>query len=379
MPFPELNLKQAWLIPSAEALPNPNGTAPGWFVRRPAAGVIVALPGPPREMRPMWANEALPRLQAIGLGADVAARTYRLAGVGESQVAELLGEDLLRSTNPVVATYARVEAVDVRISAVGDDHRSASARSSRRRRRPSSPRLAGTFGLPERRPGARPSVPASGSRMDARRPSRSRRAAAWRIVRRRCRGSASMRSSPAMPRRRMPTDARTRTPRTMARRRPAPSHDETGTATALVQFARRARELGGSEVGIAVRMRDRTADLAVSIAISSPNGERRVTRQVFRTGTGNGPPRGPRRCGGPPRKPPETAPAATVSGRRRQRPRPQRRPEPSAAGKRHEPRHVDDEDPLRARGGPAGHRRTARGACSRSDACSRPSPRGRPG
>ena len=35
-------------------------------------------------------------------------------------------------------------------------------------------------------------------------------------------------------------------------------------------------------------MRDRTTDLAVSIAISSPNGERRVTRQVFRTGTGNG-------------------------------------------------------------------------------------------
>ena len=64
--------------------------------------------------------------------------------------------------------------------------------------------------------------------------------------------------------------------------------DETGHGDGLVQFARRARELGGSEVGIAVRMRDRTADLAVSIAISSPNGERRVTRQVFRTGTGNG-------------------------------------------------------------------------------------------
>src|SRR4051812_3803372 len=118
IPFPELNLKQAWLIPSAEALPNPNGTAPGWFVRRRSGGVIVALPGPPREMRPMWSDEALARLEAIGLGADVAARTYRLAGVGESQVAELLGEEILRSTNPVVATYARVEAVDVRISAV---------------------------------------------------------------------------------------------------------------------------------------------------------------------------------------------------------------------------------------------------------------------
>ncbi len=63
MPFPELNLKQAWLIPSATALPNPNGTAPGWFVDRPDGRVVVALPGPPREMRPMWADHVVPRLQ----------------------------------------------------------------------------------------------------------------------------------------------------------------------------------------------------------------------------------------------------------------------------------------------------------------------------
>lgn len=119
IPFPELNLKQAWLLPSANALPNPNGTAPGWYVTRPDGRVIVALPGPPREMRPMWATHALPRLQAQGLGADVASRTFRTTGIGESQVAVVLGEPLLRQENPEVATYARAEAVDVRISAVG--------------------------------------------------------------------------------------------------------------------------------------------------------------------------------------------------------------------------------------------------------------------
>src|SRR6188472_3387329 len=108
MPFPELNLKQAWLIPSATALPNPNGTAPGWFVDRPDGRVIVALPGPPREMRPMWSDHVLPRLHEGGLGAEVASRTYRLAGIGESQVAERLGETILRATNPIVATYARL-------------------------------------------------------------------------------------------------------------------------------------------------------------------------------------------------------------------------------------------------------------------------------
>ena len=49
-------------------------------------------------------------------------------------------------------------------------------------------------------------------------------------------------------------------------------------------FARRARELGGADVGIAVRTRPRTGDTAVSIAIVTPLGERRVRRLVFLTG-----------------------------------------------------------------------------------------------
>lgn len=127
MPFLDINLKQAWLIPSASALANPNGTAPGWLVRRPDGRVIVALPGPPREMRPMWHDHALPGLEAIGMGADVATITYRLTGIGESQVADILGEPLLRAANPIVATYARVEAVDVRISAIPTTSDSAAA------------------------------------------------------------------------------------------------------------------------------------------------------------------------------------------------------------------------------------------------------------
>jgi nicotinamide-nucleotide amidase len=120
IPFPTLNLKQAWLIPSANALANPNGTAPGWWVDRPDGGVVVTLPGPPREMRPMWHEQALPRLRERGLGRPTANRTLRLAGIGESQLADLLGDELLRSPNPDVATYARSDAVDVRISAVAD-------------------------------------------------------------------------------------------------------------------------------------------------------------------------------------------------------------------------------------------------------------------
>jgi nicotinamide-nucleotide amidase len=125
LPFPGTNVKQAWVIPSATVLPNRNGTAPGWWVDRPDGRVIVTLPGPPRELGPMWEGEVLPRLAARGVGVDTEVRTLRLTGIGESQVAELLGETLLRAPNPSVATYARHEAVDVRVSARAEAGRGA--------------------------------------------------------------------------------------------------------------------------------------------------------------------------------------------------------------------------------------------------------------
>lgn len=116
-PMAEANRKQAWLIEGATSLPNPNGSAPGWWVERPDGGLIVALPGPPRELHPMWRDEVLPRLAARGLGADRASHTLRLTGVGESNLVEIIGEARLRALNPVIATYAREDAVDVRVSA----------------------------------------------------------------------------------------------------------------------------------------------------------------------------------------------------------------------------------------------------------------------
>lgn len=120
-PFPEMNIKQAWLLPSATPLPNPNGTAPGWWIERADGGLLITLPGPPREMTPMWHDHVLPRLAARGAGRPSAGRTLRLAGIGESQVANLLGEEILRAADPVVATYARADAVDVRISSQDGD------------------------------------------------------------------------------------------------------------------------------------------------------------------------------------------------------------------------------------------------------------------
>jgi nicotinamide-nucleotide amidase len=119
--FPESNLKQAWLIRSATAIPNVHGTAPGWWVDAPGGRVLVALPGPPREMWPMWESEVVPRLGGRRFGRPSAVRTLRLAGIGESRVADRIGHELLAAAHPLVGTYARPDGIDVRVTAFADD------------------------------------------------------------------------------------------------------------------------------------------------------------------------------------------------------------------------------------------------------------------
>lgn len=114
-PMPERNVKQATTIPSSTPLPNPVGTAPGWWVEN-NGGVIVAMPGVPHEMDQMWREQALPRLaRRVGAGA-IESRTLKLVGLGESNAEEDLG-DLVHSLNPTLATYAKPDGVHLRVTA----------------------------------------------------------------------------------------------------------------------------------------------------------------------------------------------------------------------------------------------------------------------
>jgi competence/damage-inducible protein CinA-like protein len=284
IPFPESNLKQAWLIPSATALANPNGTAPGWLVERPDGRIVVALPGPPREMRPMWADEALPRLRRTGLGGPTAARTYRLAGIGESQVAERLGETLLRATNPIVATYARVEAVDVRISATGDDPAAADALLEQ-----VAASVLAQLGEHVWATGDTTWADAIGERLGD---------LGWTLAAVeigtggslgallgdalwvRFNESIAADAPAATTHLEPPPDAGAAD---APERSPAPGEPDP-VPPGLIAYARRARELGGADVGLAVRARPRSGDTAVAVSIVTPRGERSVSRLVFLTG-----------------------------------------------------------------------------------------------
>lgn len=127
--MPASNIRQAMLIPSAVALPNPQGTAPGWWVGKEGR-IIVAMPGPPGEMQFMWQNEVLPRLQKK-TGAVILSRMVKTFGVSEAKVDELIA-DLTSSSNPTLATYAKLDGIYIRIAAKAERPEEAQAMISRR-------------------------------------------------------------------------------------------------------------------------------------------------------------------------------------------------------------------------------------------------------
>jgi nicotinamide-nucleotide amidase len=118
--MPESNLRQALRIPSAEALPNPIGSAPGWWVERD--GVLIALmPGVPSEMRRMLDEQVAPRLaQRLSL-APLRVRSVKTFGIGESAAADRVGDVLTSPGNGVIAgIYARDDGVHLRFSTRDD-------------------------------------------------------------------------------------------------------------------------------------------------------------------------------------------------------------------------------------------------------------------
>jgi nicotinamide-nucleotide amidase len=123
------NRRQAELPAGATAIPNEHGTAPGVLLEAayaPAAGqaavprVVVCLPGPPNEFRPMVRGFLADYLERWAAGPEgrtvLQSRSLRVAGIGESETEHRLA-DLVGSDNPTVATYAKPGEVEVRLTA----------------------------------------------------------------------------------------------------------------------------------------------------------------------------------------------------------------------------------------------------------------------
>ena len=145
-PMPASTLVQAMVPEGAIVLANPNGTAPGLAMKVEAgewkqeqsvqasspstlnlqpstdAKWLIMLPGPPRELRPMFNDTVVPWLRRVlPLDHDYVCRTLRTVGIGESQVADKIGgplrEVLARGLD--LGYCAHIGAVDVRLAAQG--------------------------------------------------------------------------------------------------------------------------------------------------------------------------------------------------------------------------------------------------------------------
>jgi nicotinamide-nucleotide amidase len=116
--MPASNIKQATLIPSARSIPNPRGTAPGWWVEKDGK-IIVVMPGPPAEMQRMWEAEVMPRLRARVRREAVAVRTLKCLG-SEADVGEKAAP-VFAMGNPALGVYAKPDGIHLRLIARAPD------------------------------------------------------------------------------------------------------------------------------------------------------------------------------------------------------------------------------------------------------------------
>lgn len=111
-PIPENNRRQAAVLVGAEALPNPNGTAPGQWLGR-AGGALILLPGPPRELKPMFSQQVVPRLRPLAGENVLVRRTLKVYGLGESAMDEMIAP--LYAQHPDVTVTTLFTPLDLEI------------------------------------------------------------------------------------------------------------------------------------------------------------------------------------------------------------------------------------------------------------------------
>ena len=120
IPWVESNKKQAYFPEKAIICNNDYGTAPGCIIPCEQDGkTIVILPGPPREMQPMFTSGVRPYFKKK-VNAVIISKTICLFDVGEAKAEELV-KDLITGSNPTAAFYAKTGIVQIRVTAKAED------------------------------------------------------------------------------------------------------------------------------------------------------------------------------------------------------------------------------------------------------------------
>jgi len=112
----EINRRQAYVIEGAEALPNTNGTAAGQWIAH-EGHVVILLPGPPGELKPLFAKECIPRLTERLPVQVIRARFYRVTGLTESDLDALIAPVYTRYANPSTTILASPGDIQIHLRA----------------------------------------------------------------------------------------------------------------------------------------------------------------------------------------------------------------------------------------------------------------------
>ncbi len=115
----ENNRRQAFIPEGAIVIENPVGTAPSFIVEHEGK-VVISLPGVPREMKYLMEHAVIPYLRKRYQLGIIKARILKTAGIGESQLDEHIGSELLNASNPTIGLAAHNGYIDVRITAKAD-------------------------------------------------------------------------------------------------------------------------------------------------------------------------------------------------------------------------------------------------------------------
>jgi nicotinamide-nucleotide amidase len=115
----ENNLKQGLIPKGAIVIQNNNGTAPGVIIEENNK-IMIILPGPPREMKPMFEETVRPYLQEKS-DSVLVSKMIKILGIGESAVAEEVKDIMDAQTNPTIAPYAKEVGVMLRVTAKAEN------------------------------------------------------------------------------------------------------------------------------------------------------------------------------------------------------------------------------------------------------------------
>src|SRR5215470_5773897 len=110
------NERQALIPRGASVLPNPNGTAPGIKMQQDSK-ILVLLPGPPREMRPMFENHIMADLEKLSRGIRIATRTLKVTGLGESALDDLIAPIYRHYSNPTTTILFTDSDLEIHLTA----------------------------------------------------------------------------------------------------------------------------------------------------------------------------------------------------------------------------------------------------------------------